>query len=119
MGELDSLGEVLIAGGLCRGFTAPSDWDEELDSLLETLDSLHEEPTSPGKVLNSLGFSSLAVPEGSSLATLGVSSLAMLHEGQKGLDHGFKALDETSWISKVLLLATAAWGLQVHQVVPW
>ena len=112
---------------------------------------MHEEPTSPGKVLNSLGFSSLAVPEVaslvvpgvsslalaeasslallevSSLATLGVSSLAvpevsslaMLHEGQKGLDHGFKAQDKTSWISKVVLLATAAWGLQMHQVVPW
>ena len=65
------------------------------------------------------GVSSLAVPGVSSLALPEVSSLATLHEGQKGLDHCLKALKETSWISKVLLLATAAWGLQVHQVVPW
>ena len=44
-GELDSLGEVLGAEGLSRGFIAPLDWDEELDSLLETLDSFREEPT--------------------------------------------------------------------------
>ena len=66
-----------------------------------------------------LEVSSLAVPGVSSLAVPEVSFLAVLHKGQKGLDHGFKGLDKTSWISKVLLLATAAWGLQVHQVVPW
>ena len=73
------------------------------------------------------GFSSLVLPGVFSLATLtkvvllaaaSPASLAMLHEGQKGLDHGFKELDETSWISSVLLLATAALGLQVHQVIP-
>ena len=42
----------------------------------------------------------------------------MLHEGQKGLDHGIKVLDEASWISSMLLLATAALGLQVHHVIP-
>ena len=70
------------------------------------------------------GFSSLVLPEVFSLATLAkvvlvvAASLAMLHEGQKGLDHGLKELDETSWISSVLLLATAALGLQVHHVIP-
>ena len=53
------------------------------------------------------------------MQTSPVKRNTVLHEGQKGLDHGFKGLDKTSWISKVLLLATAAWGLQVHQVVPW
>ena len=48
-----------------------------------------------------------------------LSSLATLQEGQKGLDHGVRALEETSRMAKVLLLVTAAWGLQVHPVVPW
>ena len=39
LGELDSLGEVLGGEGLYRGFIAPSDWGEELDSLLEELHS--------------------------------------------------------------------------------
>ena len=40
----------------------------------------------------------------------------MLHEGQKGLDHGYKELDTTSWISWVLLLSKTSWGMQVPQV---
>ena len=71
LGELDSLGEVLGAEGLSRGFIAPFDWDEELNSLLETLDSFLEEPTSPRKVLDSLGILSLVVP----LDSQGESSL--------------------------------------------
>ena len=53
--ELDSLDEVLGAEVLSRGFTAPSDWDKEFDSLLEKLNMLCEELTSPGEFLNSLG----------------------------------------------------------------
>ena len=63
MGDFNSLREVLVADCLSRGFTAPSDLNEELDLLVETLDSLCEEPISPGKVLDSLGVSSLAVQE--------------------------------------------------------
>ena len=63
LGELDSLWEVLGAEGLSGGFIAASDWDEGLNSLLETLDSFREEqPTSPWKVLDSLGILFLLVP---------------------------------------------------------
>ena len=60
------------------GVTATSDFDEELDSLVEKLDSLVEELTSPGKVLESLEVSSLVMPGVSSLATPGASSTATL-----------------------------------------
>ena len=56
---------------MSRGFIAPLDWDKELDSLLETLDSFREEPTFPRKVLDSLGILSLVVP----LDSQGESSL--------------------------------------------
>ena len=61
--QLHPLGKVLdspegflttAARGLSRGFTATSDLDEELNSLVETLDSLREEPTSQRMVLDSL-----------------------------------------------------------------
>ena len=41
--ELDSLDEVLGDEVLSSGFTAPSDWDKEFDSLLEKLNTLCEE----------------------------------------------------------------------------
>ena len=49
--------------GLVQGLFHPSDLGEELNSLLEVLDSLCGEATFAGKVLTPLGFSSMAVPE--------------------------------------------------------
>ena len=105
---------------LARCTTTASDYDEELNSLLEKLDSLLERLNSLGEVLVAewrLQVPSCALVVPSEVPVL--SSLATLQEGQKGLDHGVRALEETSRMAKVLLLVTAAWGLQVHQVVPW
>ena len=74
--------------GLSRGFTAPSDWDEELDSLLEALDLLHEEPTSPGKVLNSLELARCATTASDFLEELYSLREAQLFAGRPQLPRG-------------------------------
>ena len=53
---------MLGAEGLYGGFITPSDWGEDVNSLLERLNLLREEPTSLWKVLDSLGILSLVVP---------------------------------------------------------
>ena len=111
--------EVSSLTTLARCTTIASDSDEELTLLLEKFILLLEELNSLGEVLVTEGRQqippcALVLPS----EVLVWSSLAPLQEGQKGLDHSVKALEETSRVAKVLLLATADLSLQVHQVVP-